>query len=45
MREFYLNELVTHVVAESPPDPSTLPLSDVMIVKVLIVTSGAAEIA
>ena len=44
MREFYLNELVTHVVAESPPDPSTLPLSDVIIVKV-IVTSGAAEIA
>ena len=34
VREFYLNELVTHIIAESPPDPATLPLSDVTVVKV-----------
>ena len=34
MREFYLNELVTHIIAESPPDPATLPISDVTVVKV-----------
>lgn len=34
VREFYLNELVTHIIAESPPDPATLPLSDVIVVKV-----------
>ena len=34
VREFYLNELVTHVITESPPDPATLPLSDVVVVKV-----------
>ena len=34
MREFYLNELVTHIITESAPDPSTLPISDVTVVKV-----------
>ena len=34
MREFYLNELVTHIITESAPDPATLPISDVTVVKV-----------
>ena len=37
MREFYLNELVTHIITESPPDPATLPISDVTVVKVGLV--------
>ena len=34
MREFYINELVTHIITESPPDPASLPISDVTVVMV-----------